>query len=131
MPVALKSSTPRSTEAGSVPVKYGLKVEGSTFAPWTTICWALAGAAQFNPHRLRATARRTPTYPRIQSIWPIAPVRADAAGHLRRRFSVILLAPPARLTAPLAGGAAYAAALCPVRRAAIGKINGVLQSLLA
>ena len=28
MPVAFKSSTPRSTEAGSVPVKYGFRVEG-------------------------------------------------------------------------------------------------------
>ena len=71
MPVALKSSTPRSTEAGSVPVKYGFSVEGSTFAPWTTICWALAG------------------------------------------------------------GAAHAAALFPPAELTTGKINGVLQSLLA
>src|ERR1700722_3655886 len=86
MPVALRSSTPRSTEAGSVPVKYGLRVDGSTFAPWTTICCALADVAQLKPHRQTTTARRTPTHPRINTIWPkplFAPTRHATAAPLQ------------------------------------------------
>jgi hypothetical protein len=45
---------------------------------------------------------------------------------LQRRFSVSLPAPPASA----AGGAAHAAALYPLAET-VGKINGVLQSLLA
>ena len=99
-------------------------------APSTTICCAFAGAAQLNPHRLRVTARRTPTHPRIQSIWPTAPIRAEAAA-TRRHFGVTLSAPPTRLAAPVAGDAARDAALNSTRLAVVGKINGVLQFLLA
>ena len=62
--------------------------------------------------------------PLFAPIWPAtaAPLQCDPRLRL----------PHVRLTAPIAGGAAHAAALYPARQVTtIGKINGVLQALLA
>ena len=129
MPVALKSSTPRSTEAGSVPVKYGFSVNRST-SRLARLSAAHSRAAQLNPHRLRVTARRTPTHPRIRSIWPKAPVRANTARHCgAAQCDPCPRLPPASQRNH--GAPRTPRRSIPLAEVTTGKINGVLQSLLA
>ena len=73
---------PASVERGVADLRAtGIYSNVSATVEGGKIVVSLAGGAQVNPHRLRTTAKRTPTHPRIQTIWPKAPVRAKAARH--------------------------------------------------